>query len=156
MKHLSGVVSTLWLYDDKKKVWAIMAKAYSKIRDQIGKEKAPLDQFLGIVCPRLNIVSPGEYLEKMGWSIVVQENGMPKAVRVFTPAPKSLGSKVTTALSVEDIIRYCQSMGYAQQYFFERPYESALITGEKTATVVEEAMDTEGYNDLINWDGAEF
>lgn len=94
-----------------------MAKAWSIIRDQIGKDKAPLDQFFQIICPYLNIPSPETYLERHGWELIINEDGSPSLSRNYAPSSDLCGAGIVNmALSVEDIIMYCQSMGYAQEY----------------------------------------
>ncbi|CAN9280096.1 unnamed protein product [Alternaria alternata] len=45
MKKLSNLIGLLWETDPNKSLWSLMTKAWSAIRDQIGKDRAPLDQF---------------------------------------------------------------------------------------------------------------
>jgi hypothetical protein len=117
MKKLSNPMGVMWESDPNKSLWSLMAKAWSIIRDQIGKDKAPLDQFFQIICPYLNIPSPEAYLERHGWELVIGADGSPTLSRNFAPSSDLCGAGIVNmALSVEDIIIYCQSMGYAQEY----------------------------------------
>ncbi|KAF2205111.1 hypothetical protein GQ43DRAFT_477672 [Delitschia confertaspora ATCC 74209] len=129
MKDLSSVISHLWAEDQSQPLWSLMAKTWSTIRDQLGKENAPLDQFLNIICPYLNIISPTVYLERMGWVLDIRNDGTPYVSRKFIPEPNSFASHVAArTLSVDDLIRYCQSMGYAECYIFDTyPLSSTFI-----------------------------
>jgi hypothetical protein len=52
-KDISGFLTGMWQADPFHAKWTIAAKAYSVIRDKVGKAQAPLDTFLHIVCPLL-------------------------------------------------------------------------------------------------------
>jgi hypothetical protein len=52
-KDISGFLKRMWNADPFKAKWTIVAKAYSIIRDKVGKAQAPLDVFLQIVCPHI-------------------------------------------------------------------------------------------------------
>jgi hypothetical protein len=138
MKKLSNPMGVMWESDPNKSLWSLMAKAWSMIRDQIGKDKAPLDQFFQIICPYLNIPSPETYLERHGWELIIDEDGSPSLSRNYAPSSDLCGAGIVNmALSVEDIIMYCQSMGYAQEYtprsitvsptFLAHPYGHPVI-----------------------------
>ncbi|KAJ4413274.1 hypothetical protein N0V91_000249 [Didymella pomorum] len=117
MKKLSNPMGIMWEADPNKSLWSLMTKAWSVLRDQIGKDKAPLDQFFRIICPYLNIPSPATYLDSCGWTLGTDDEGSPTLSREFTPSPGAMSAGIAgMALSVEDIINYCQSMGYAQEY----------------------------------------
>ena len=120
MKKLSNPMGVMWETDSNKSLWSLMTKAWSVIHDQIGKDKAPLDQFFRIICPYLNIPSPENYLENCGWILNTDEEGTPTLSREFAPSPGTSSVGIADmAISVEDIINYCQSMGYAQEYTSE-------------------------------------
>nr|AER26940.1 MAT1-1-1 mating-type protein [Didymella pinodes] len=117
MKKLSNPMGIMWEADPNKSLWSLMTKAWSIIRDQIGKDRAPLDQFFRIICPYLNIPSPATYLASCGWTLGTDREGSPTISREFTPSPSAMSAGIADmAPSVEDIINYCQSMGYAQEY----------------------------------------
>jgi hypothetical protein len=118
MKKLSNLVGQLWEKDPNKSIWSLLAKAWSTMRDQIGKDNVPLDHFFHIICPYLNIPSPDTYLELQGWNLEINAEGSPTLSR--DPDSESIASPsagfIDTTLSVEDIISVCQTMGYAQDY----------------------------------------
>ncbi|KAF1947295.1 DNA binding protein with alpha box domain [Clathrospora elynae] len=117
MKRLSNLLAQLWETDPNKPLWSMMAKAWSTIRDQIGKDQAPLDQFFRIICSFLNMPTQEMYLELHGWCLGIDEEGGPTLYRDDTTESTSMSAGLPhMALSVEDIIAYCQSMGYAQGY----------------------------------------
>ncbi|KAF2691513.1 MAT1-1-1 [Lentithecium fluviatile CBS 122367] len=134
MKTLSGPMGTLWDSDPNKAYWSLMAKAWSTIRDQVGKDNAPLDHFFRIVCPYLNIPSPETYLQHLGWNFHVNRDGLPTISRdpSYNMSPSDARDE-TVALSVEDIISYCQSMGYAQQYVFDHNTTSSTFLGHTSS-----------------------
>ncbi|KAF2841217.1 hypothetical protein M501DRAFT_929910 [Patellaria atrata CBS 101060] len=69
-----------YLYaDPTKNKWAIIAKAYSEIRDSVGRVNIDLKEFLNIMCPDLGLVPADAYLEVFGW--VTQENPIPTVPR---------------------------------------------------------------------------
>lgn len=108
-----------------------MAKAWSAIRDQIGKDKAPLDQFFQIICPYLDLPSPETYLESQGWKLDTSQEGSPILSRKPTTQPSASISAGFTdmTLSVEDITGICQSMGYAQGYVTDPSSTSPTFLG---------------------------
>ncbi|KUJ06233.1 uncharacterized protein LY89DRAFT_769833 [Mollisia scopiformis] len=61
-KDASRHLTVLWRRDPFKARWAVIAAAYSRIRDQVGKPDAPLSGYLAIVCPRMGIVDSERYL----------------------------------------------------------------------------------------------
>ncbi|KYK59754.1 MAT1-1-1 [Drechmeria coniospora] len=74
-KDASGFLTLLWGKDSARNKWALIAKVYSFVRDEIGKDKVSLSTFLGLACPTMGIVQPSEYLETFGWTIVNEEDG---------------------------------------------------------------------------------
>ena len=74
-KEISTVMGKIWQHDPFKAKWAIIGKAYSVLRDKLGKENAPLDQFLEIICPHMDIIEPTQYFVIMGWEITTAEDG---------------------------------------------------------------------------------
>ena len=73
--EISNVMGKIWQHDPFKAKWAIIGKAYSVLRDKLGKENAPLDRFLETVCPEMDIIEPTQYFDVMGWEITFAENG---------------------------------------------------------------------------------
>jgi hypothetical protein len=127
MKKLSSPIGIIWEADPNKSLWSLMTKAWSAMRDQIGKDKAPLDEFFRIICPALDMPSPIEYLEMNGWKVGLGKDGGPSLSREkdFQSSPVN----TDMALSVEDIITYCKSSGYAQDYVPDNTTTSATFLG---------------------------
>ena len=110
-KEVSGILKELWEADPFKAKWAILAKAYSIIRDQQGRENSPLDVFLAIAGPLIGIIGADKYLGCLGWDIIM-DDGCKKAKR---SAPGSFDDHLhTTNLSAEDIVSLCKESGYAK------------------------------------------
>ncbi|KAF1966919.1 mating-type protein MAT alpha 1, partial [Bimuria novae-zelandiae CBS 107.79] len=127
MKELSQPIGTIWESDPNKSKWSLMTKAWSTIRDQIGKNRAPLDEFFGYACPFLNIPSPEQYLNQFGWTLQTDQLNLPKLVR--RPGASTQVGAVDEAHSVEDVIRHCQSMGYAQGFILAPNSTSSTFLG---------------------------
>ncbi|KAL9066548.1 MAG: hypothetical protein Q9157_007108 [Trypethelium eluteriae] len=112
-KAISPLLTMLWQGDHFQAKWTILAKAYSKIRDQQGKDNANLSEFLELVTPVIGIIAPADYLSTMGWQMTEGENG-PTLHRETIPDFSSFSDELrTTNVSVEDIIEYFQLVGYA-------------------------------------------
>ncbi|KAL7947748.1 MAT1-1-1 [Trichoderma barbatum] len=76
-KTASGFLTTLWNKDPYRNKWALIAKVYSFVRDQLGRDKVSLSYFLNVSCPIMKITEPSIYLSAFGWS-VEDETGIPK------------------------------------------------------------------------------
>lgn len=138
MKKLSNIMGQLWEADTNKTLWSLMAKAWSAIRDQIGKENAPLDTFFNIVCPLLNIPAPDFYLEYQGWELGMNEEGSPTVQRDFGTLPASLTNHaLEIALSVEDIISYCKAQNYAGNFDYSANTTSPTFIGHTFPATIE-------------------
>lgn len=100
----------LWQSDPFKAKWALVAKAHSVIRDHVGKENAPLNDFLSLVAELVGILDPRSYLVTMGWVITVNEAGY---VSLEKNAADEIGiGMLSTNVSVEDIILHAAAHGY--------------------------------------------
>nr|AAD33441.1 mating type protein MAT-2/1 [Curvularia homomorpha] len=138
MKKLSNLISLLWEADPNKSLWSLMTKAWSTIRDQIGKEKAPLDQFFRIICPHLNLPDPASYLEIHGWTLTVDKEGDPTISQNADSECASIGAvNIDMALSVEDIIAHVQSFGYAAAFAPNDNFASSTFLGQAINSTLE-------------------
>lgn len=99
----------LWQEEPSKAKWAIIAKAYSQIRDAEGKQNAPLDQFLALSAPFIGIVNPRSYLRAHGWEVGTGIDGRTVLRRKVRVNPQVLGSN----LGVQDVVRHIYANGYA-------------------------------------------
>jgi hypothetical protein len=66
-KNASGFLTQLWGGDPHRNKWALVAKVYSFLRDQLGKGSVNLSAFLGVACPLMNMVEPSIYIRALGW-----------------------------------------------------------------------------------------
>ncbi|KAL8721433.1 MAG: hypothetical protein Q9181_007703, partial [Wetmoreana brouardii] len=110
-KVISTYIVFLWESDPFKAKWALVAKAYSVIRNEVGKEHAPLDTFLLLVAEFVGIIEPQNYLALMGWEVSVDAFGTVSLVKNDTGGIDS--NMLSTNVSVEDIITYAGQQGYA-------------------------------------------
>ncbi|KAG9254150.1 mating type protein [Emericellopsis atlantica] len=80
-KSISGFLQSLWSQDPYRNRWALVAKVYSFIRDEIGKERIPLSNFLSTCCPIMKIIEPSTYLPMLGWHITEVPGGNSQLIR---------------------------------------------------------------------------
>jgi hypothetical protein len=83
-KDISGFLNIIWKEELHGAKWTIIAKAYSTIRDSVGKLNAPLRIFLNIVCPYINVPALPPCL-LMTWLIMLLAMGtlLPSPVSCF-------------------------------------------------------------------------
>lgn len=74
-KEVSSYLTLLWAEDPFRNKWALVAKVYSFVRDEIGKSEATLGDFLAVACPIMGIIEPADYLRLLGWVQTENENG---------------------------------------------------------------------------------
>jgi hypothetical protein len=65
----------MWKNDHFKAKWTVIAKAYSCIRDIVGKQRASLVTFLTLVCPRIGTIIVDNYFGKMNWNLETTAGG---------------------------------------------------------------------------------
>lgn len=115
-KVKSGLLRLLWRSDPLKAKWAILAKAYSIIRDKhIGQ--VTLESFLALNGPFVGIFSPSSYIQTMGLQLVADENKQLSLVKTTNPTFNQ--ADLTTNLSVDDVVRNCYQAGYVTGEFSE-------------------------------------
>ena len=136
-KDISGFLTFLWQTDPFKAKWSILAKAYSVIRDQNGKENAPLDHFLSINAGFVGIVVPASYLDMLGWEISADVDGQILLRREFEVDTNSLDSHLlTTNKSVDDVIHN----SYRNGYIVGGPSVPAVVGHAATLTMATSAQ----------------
>ncbi len=134
----------LWRFDPTKAKWGIIAKAYSVLREEEGKENAPLKLFLALNAPFLGIVDPENYLRIHGWNITA-ENGhtvMRRKAQVDTTGFRN--SMLTTNASVEDVIRNSYDQGYIKRAGSDRAAPSANGISLTMATSAQPVQPVDG------------
>ncbi|EAW09208.1 putative MAT alpha mating-type protein [Aspergillus clavatus NRRL 1] len=134
-KAKSGILRFLWQNDPFKAKWAILAKAYSTVRDNHENEVS-LDQFLELTTNFIGIVEPTRYLDEMGWQLTFddqQQYTMAKAKVISTS-----DASTSTNYSANDIVTHCYDAGLVSRNEC-RHNES---NDDKTATMAFAAQST--------------
>jgi Mating-type protein MAT alpha 1 HMG-box len=112
------LLNVLWSADPFKNKWVILAKAYSTIRDKIGKECAPLDKFLELCCPEIGVVTVSDYLKKLNWTVGSNNKGEFVLTQMQTPDPAKFEAEIRDCYMNEiDVIECC-----VQRKFFPTLY----------------------------------
>ncbi|KAI9740099.1 MAG: hypothetical protein M1818_004850 [Claussenomyces sp. TS43310] len=112
-KEASTYLTILWQEDPFKAKWTVIAKAWSIIRDAVGKPKAPLDKFLRIACPAIGIISAKEYLERRNWSMVpTAEGGLALKQTYPQNLNKLRGENVDVMMSEFELMQLAINAGY--------------------------------------------
>nr|AIM54564.1 MAT1-1-1 [Podosphaera macularis] len=114
-KKASTLLTKLWNRDPFKAKWSIISAVYSKIRDAVTKEKAPIVTFLDLVCPHIGILSVEEYLIRLSWTSYTDETGALGFKQLSAPNLSELPDNIiNTTVTGEDLIRLCADKGYIQ------------------------------------------
>jgi hypothetical protein len=107
-KNASSYLTTLWEEDPFKAKWCILARAYSAIRDQVGKSNAPLDRFLALVSPEFGIIAVKDYLQTMLWECEIDVDGVMKLKRTSAPDIASFDHRIQhTSMTDKDVVHLC-------------------------------------------------
>lgn len=104
-KHISGYLHQLWAEDCFKNKWVIVAKAYSVIRDSVGKQNAPLDKFFEIVVDKIGLIHADEYFSMMGW--MKPDGNEKEMIRQYSVDVSMLPAHLqANGVSVDDLVKY--------------------------------------------------
>ncbi len=111
-KDISGYLNQLWNGDPYRAKWIIVAKAYSVIRDTIGRRNASLPRFIAIVEMHIGLIPPVLYPSIMGW--LVPSGNEREMRREFEPDLSTFPVEwqMTTDMSVDDLLKICEDAGY--------------------------------------------
>lgn len=108
-KFKSSLISNLWAIEPLKAEWAILARAYTVIRDQFLVANPSLPEFIELTADLINVPTPQEYIELLGYRI--RRDG-----DVFTlnqtgrcRVQEEIPSQIVT---VEDVLEFCQDIEY--------------------------------------------
>lgn len=74
-KDRSGVLTSLWSINPHKNQWTMMARVYSFLRAELGKDAVLLPSFLEHSCAVLRIPSLDTYLQQQGFALLENETG---------------------------------------------------------------------------------
>jgi len=110
-KVKSGLIRFLWAQDCLKSKWAMLAKAYSSVRDNHMGE-VNLESFLRETTPLIVVIPAEDYLATMGWLLAKDVSGQWNLIRTQQGAITLADNFLTTNLSVEDIVEHCYTIGY--------------------------------------------
>lgn len=106
-------MTALWRADPFQAKWAILAKAFSEIRDVKGKSDALLPEFLSINGPLLRIIEPELYLMALGWNLTLDAEAQMVLRREPSFDSASVGNDLLiTNVSVAEVIENCYEHGY--------------------------------------------
>lgn len=110
----------LWQNEPSRNKWVLIAKVYSFLRDEFGKSKVPLAEFLKYACPIMHVVEPASYFKVVGRALLKHADGSFKVVQV-TPDPSlktiqhhGRSSPSTEVELVSEMVRkgYCPDEGF--------------------------------------------
>lgn len=101
----------LWKSDPFKAKWAVLAKAYSIVRDDNPGKGVTLESFLALNSQFIGIVAPADYLNAMGLQLIDDGEGN-YSLAGGSPASNLNAAHATTNHSVDDIVSRCYDTGY--------------------------------------------
>jgi len=140
-KDISGYLNQLWNADPYRAKWTIIAKAYSIIRDTIGRRNASLPQFLAIAVEHIGIIPPVLYPGLMGW--IVPSGNEREMRRRFVADIRTFPAywQQATDMSVDDLLRICEDAGYysaspANGKPTEQAHRTVMLTCADVATTI--------------------
>ena len=92
-KERSGVLTTLWRADPHKNKWTMVAKVFSYLRAELGKDAVSLPLFLKHACSVLKIPPLDIYLQQRGFFLLENEIGkltlVPRAEKITSASSQS-------------------------------------------------------------------
>ncbi|KAJ5819776.1 Mating type protein [Penicillium riverlandense] len=109
-KFKSSAISNLWAKETLKPKWAILAKAYTTIRDDYDVDTPSLPDFIELTAPLIGVPEPAEYLQMSGWKIVKSTEGYD----LMKTGPSRVKEELVAAppINIEDVIEFCESVDY--------------------------------------------
>ncbi|CAI7630324.1 unnamed protein product [Penicillium viridicatum] len=110
-KVKSMAISEMWQDDTLKSHWAILAKAYTIIRDHFDVDTPSLSAFVDLCLPLMGFLSRQQYLASSGWS--VQPVGNSLSLRKI--GSSTLHNLVTPSIAVDQVVKHCTDHNFAQK-----------------------------------------
>jgi hypothetical protein len=83
------------------------------IRDALGKEQSPLDKFLQIICPAIDIITQDEYLHKLNWEMETGNDGR-LILTQTTPPSQLILETYGTEVSVMGVVQVAIDNNYME------------------------------------------
>jgi Mating-type protein MAT alpha 1 HMG-box len=109
-KDKSAALRKLWeAAEPYHPVFAVIGKAYSIIRDKVGKDKAPLNGYLALVGKALGLVEPCNVLDAFGFESLTALEG---TQFYQTRDPNLFRHQVINPVGCDEILRLCAANGY--------------------------------------------
>lgn len=113
-KEVSSYITGLWTGEHFRNKWALIAKVYSFVRDELDQTDISLKEFLEIACPIMLVVPPANYLDALGWVRGHDANGAS-----FIVQDKTVAQNLITAIESQDspdteldLLLRCLASGY--------------------------------------------
>ncbi|KAJ6132844.1 Mating type protein [Penicillium samsonianum] len=110
-KVKSMAISEMWQDDTLKSYWAILAKAYTIIRDHFHVDTPSLSAFVELCLPLMGFLSRQQYLTMSGWH--VQPMGNSLSLRKINSS--TLTNFNPPMISVDQVVKHCTDNNYAQK-----------------------------------------
>nr|AGH03150.1 alpha box protein [Leptographium lundbergii] len=108
-KERSGVLTALWNVDPYKNQWAIIAKVFSYLRGELGKDTVSLSSFLKHACAVMGIPPLDNYLEQQGFALLEDQMGKLSLIKYDEALP------VMTVSSIPELALDSGSGGQAKR-----------------------------------------
>ncbi|PKS12078.1 hypothetical protein jhhlp_001374 [Lomentospora prolificans] len=113
-KDVSSYITGLWAGEHFRNKWALIAKVYSFVRDEVGTSDVNLKDFLAVACPIMLIVAPENYLRSIGWIQTHDDEG-----NCFVTQDKVVAQNINAALESQpspdtelELLLQCVAAGY--------------------------------------------
>ncbi|KAJ5738331.1 Mating type protein [Penicillium malachiteum] len=112
-KDKSMLISTIWKNDLFKAQWAVLAKAYTHLRDHFTLQDQTLSTFIQVTKGLFNFPTPERYLVHIGWKVYPGNDGGIRLMHI----PERLTFRLpNNTVSVNDVLFFCAGRpAYATQ-----------------------------------------
>ncbi|KAF9245528.1 transcriptional regulator family: HMG [Penicillium roqueforti] len=110
-KVKSMAISEMWQDDTLKSHWAVLAKAYTVIRDHFHVDTPSLSAFVDLCLPLMGFLSRQQYLTLSGW--IVQPSGTSLSLRKI--GTSRLDTLHPPIIAVDQVVKHCTANNYAQK-----------------------------------------
>lgn len=115
-KTASPCLTMLWQNEPSRNKWVLIAKVYSFLRDEFGKSKVPLADFLKYACPVMHVVEPAAYFKVVGRALVKDADGNFKVIQVAADPSLNIQQRCRSGPSTEvDLVLAMVQNGYCPE-----------------------------------------
>jgi hypothetical protein len=146
-KDASPIIAVLWARDIFKSKWAILARAFTLIRD--AGVSGTVEAFLRIACPYIGIIPIDQYLSSMNWVFEIREQTetcQSTAVlrQTFAPDINSFPTHIAqTNLTDLDIINFCATARGITQGWSQLAHPMAQMAAQGSVTTTQQLASTQ-------------